>query len=444
MADAAGAGGARGDQCAGGQSLCEGCALCDKSPALALRQASSTVAGALGRVADAGDGPAGERVCVPSQETSEIMTLLIDTNAVAAPHRVEFWAKSSCDAYHPLHIGTDATDRFWARMWADRLGPIGVYRIAAGPNTMRRTPRDIVRRRPRVSARLSSLLRGRLHGAQQHRASVLGPGDITSYDTSHPAIFRADAPFDLLVIRVPKATLGKHADKVSRLTAVRIPGEAGLPRLAARFCSEAAAGLADGSIGRDDTGLAEHVIDLVRRLYVDLDASRPPRPRSTAELLIHAQAYIEAKLSDPNLNPEELARACFISTRYLHRVFDDRRAQRVRLHPLRAARALSARPDRPGLRGSADLVDREPLGPVQRAPFQPPVPQGVRLLAAPVPGQRGAGGRCRRDARADVGPPARLAGRSTATSRGDSRGDPRARARRADRWLRPGGGTPRP
>ena len=64
------------------------------------------------------------------------------------------------------------------------------------------------------------------------------------------------------------------------------------------------------------------MIDLVRRLYVDLDATRVPRPRSTAELLIHAQAYIEARLGDPGLNPEELARACFISTRYLHRVFE--------------------------------------------------------------------------------------------------------------------------
>jgi AraC-like DNA-binding protein len=64
------------------------------------------------------------------------------------------------------------------------------------------------------------------------------------------------------------------------------------------------------------------VIDLVRRLYVDLDASRPPRPRSTAELLIHAQAQIDARLGDPGLNPEELARSCFISTRYLHRVFE--------------------------------------------------------------------------------------------------------------------------
>ncbi|HXD64677.1 MAG TPA: hypothetical protein VNV17_08675, partial [Solirubrobacteraceae bacterium] len=63
------------------------------------------------------------------------MTLLIDTNAVPASDRVEFWAQSSCDAYHPLHIGTDSNDRFWARMWADHLGTVGVYRIAAGPNT---------------------------------------------------------------------------------------------------------------------------------------------------------------------------------------------------------------------------------------------------------------------------------------------------------------------
>ena len=38
--------------------------------------------------------------------------------------------------------------------------------------------------------------------------------------------------------------------------------------------------------------------------------------------MIHAQSYIDARLGDPGLNPDELARACFISTRYLHRVFE--------------------------------------------------------------------------------------------------------------------------
>ena len=97
----------------------------------------------------------------------------------------------------------------------------------------------------------------------------------------------------------------------------------GLPRLAARFFFEAATGLADGSIDHEDHGLERHVIDLVRRLYVDLgSSSHPTRPRSMAELLLQAQSQIESRLGDPGLNPEQVARACFVSTRYLHRVFE--------------------------------------------------------------------------------------------------------------------------
>ena len=154
------------------------------------------------------------------------MTLLIDTNAVAPPHRVEFWAQVLLRRLPPAADRTDETDRFWARMWADWLSCVGVYRIAAGPNTMSRTPTDIAAGDPEC-LHVSVLLRGRLDGAQQHRTVALKPGDITSYDTSQPAIFRADEPFDLLVMRLPKAALGKHAAKVSRLTALRIPGDRG-------------------------------------------------------------------------------------------------------------------------------------------------------------------------------------------------------------------------
>jgi AraC-like DNA-binding protein len=250
------------------------------------------------------------------------MTLLIDTGLVPARNRVEFWASSSCDVYHPLHIRSDAGERFQARMWGDWLASVGLFRVAAAANTMTRTREDIVAGDPEC-LHLSVLLRGQLQGAQQHRESVLGPGDMTAYDTSVPAIFRAGEPFDMLVLKLPKSVLGKHAAKVSRNTALRIPGESGLPRLAAQFFCGAAAGLADGSLDRRDSGLAEHVVDLVRRLYCDLDAGPPPRPRSRAELVLHAQAHIEANLGDPTLKPEQVAAACFISTRYLHRVFAD-------------------------------------------------------------------------------------------------------------------------
>ena len=73
-----------------------------------------------------------------------------------------------------------------------------------------------------------------------------------------------------------------------------------------------------------------------------------------------------------------------------------RGAAGVRLHPVRAARSLPARPARPGLCRPVDLRDRQPLGTAQRAALQPAVPPGVRVLAPRVPAGRSAGGRFRR------------------------------------------------
>jgi AraC-like DNA-binding protein len=247
------------------------------------------------------------------------MTLLIDTAAVPALERVDFWLEESCDAYHPLQIRTDAKERFSGRMWGDQLGSIGVFRIATAANTMSRTRKTIEAGDPEC-LHFQMVVRGRLQEAQEDRTAVLAPGDMASYDTSRPAIFRADEAFECVVLKIPREALGAHAAKLSCLTAVRIPGASGLPHLAARFFLGVADGLADGRIARTDVNVADRVIDLVRAVYADCAVA--PRARSKTELLLHAQAVVEANLSDPNLGPEQVARACFISTRYLYRVFE--------------------------------------------------------------------------------------------------------------------------
>jgi AraC-like DNA-binding protein len=208
-------------------------------------------------------------------------------------------------------------------MWRDTLASMGMFRVAASANTMTRSRREIASGNDET-LHFSIVLRGHLHKAQQGRAAVLGPGDMAVYDTAQPVVLHADEDFDVLTLKLPRPLLGRDFNaKASRLTAVRIPGQAGLPRLAARFFCGTAAGLADGSIGHEDTDLAERVIDLVRRLYLDLDASPACHPRSRRDLFLQAKAYIQAHLGDPGLNPERVARACFVSTRYLHRVFAD-------------------------------------------------------------------------------------------------------------------------
>jgi AraC-like DNA-binding protein len=250
------------------------------------------------------------------------MTLLIDTAVVPPPQRVDFWSQSSRHVYHPVQIRAEAGERFSGRMWGDELASLGIFRIATAPNTMSRTPKMIAAGDPEC-LHLKIVLRGRMQAAQEHRSDILSPGDMTMYDTSQPAIFRADEPMEAIVVRLPKAVLGTHAAKMAALTALRIPGGSGLPRLAAQFFCGVAAGRADGSIAPGDWNVAERMIDLVRGLYADrMDSERPDRLRSRFGLLLHAQAYIDANLSDPRLGPEQIARACSISTRYLHRLFE--------------------------------------------------------------------------------------------------------------------------
>ena len=259
---------------------------------------------------------------------SKRMSLLIDTSEVEPSDRAQYWAHESADEYHPLQISVGAHDQFSARLWGDHLSSIGLFRIVADAHTMIRDARDIAAGDP-DSLHFKVILRGGILGAQQDRGVVAHAGDMVAFDSSRTSIFKADETFDLLSLQISKALLGKAAvEAISRQTAVRIPGENSLTRLTSRFLLEIASGLAAGTVSRDDAGLHGHLVDLVRRLCIDVGgievggSVNPARPRCAAELLLGAQAQIEARLSEPSLGPGDVARACFISTRYLHRVFE--------------------------------------------------------------------------------------------------------------------------
>jgi AraC-like DNA-binding protein len=214
-------------------------------------------------------------------------------------------------------------ERFFARMWAYELGPLGFFRIAAAPNAMARTSKAIAVADPEC-LHVSVVQRGRLATAQEGRHALARQGEVVSYDTSHPVVCQADVPFEVLVTRVPHDLLGRDAEQIAGHTAVRIPGGNGFARPAVAFLRGLFGGLDDGTIGPADApGAVDCVLDLVRSLY---DRSprgwEPTRPRSRAEILFNVKAHIEANLGNPDLDPADIARASFISTRYLHKLFE--------------------------------------------------------------------------------------------------------------------------
>ena len=249
--------------------------------------------------------------------------LLIDTATVAAQDRLAFWSDSSFDAYLPVQVRSPAGEQFGARMWGYELGPLSLFKIAAAPNTMMRSQRAIAACDPEC-LHLSVVLRGQINAAQEGRTGVARIGDLISYETSHPVVFRADRPYESLVVRVPRSLLGREEAQISKLTAVGIPGGEGLPRAAVAFFMGLAGGLEDGTITPTDApDSIECVIDLIRALYAGpARAEEATRLRTRAEILLDIQAFIEARLGDPELDPDRIARASFISTRYLHKLFE--------------------------------------------------------------------------------------------------------------------------
>jgi AraC-like DNA-binding protein len=243
--------------------------------------------------------------------------LKIDTATVPVADRVEFWSESSCQAYHPVQIRAEVP--FFARLWAYELGPLSVYRIAASPNTMIRTSRLIAAGDPEC-LHVETILSGRVNAAQEGRNGVARAGDIISYETSHPAVMRADEPFESVVVRVPRRLLGPHADAIAGATALPVSGR----RAAATFLGRLAARLDSGAVAADEVPkTVSCVLELVRGLYAGADrVSAPTRLRTRAEILLGVESYIDAHLGDPDLEPEQIARASFISTRYLHKLFE--------------------------------------------------------------------------------------------------------------------------
>jgi AraC-like DNA-binding protein len=248
--------------------------------------------------------------------------LLIDTATVSPTDRLDFWSESSHDAYLPVQVRSPTREQFGARLWGYELGPLSMFRIAAAPNTMMRGASAITACDPEC-LHLSVVLRGQINAAQEGRTGMARVGDLISYETSHPVVFRADQPYESLVIRVPKDLLGRQQEEISRLTAVGIPGTDGLPKAAVAFFCGLVGRLEAGTITPSDApNTIECVLDLVRALYSAPRTDDAPRMRTRAEILLNVQSFIELNLGDPELDPERIARATFISTRYLHKLFE--------------------------------------------------------------------------------------------------------------------------
>ncbi|GAA3777689.1 hypothetical protein GCM10022240_31250 [Microbacterium kribbense] len=247
------------------------------------------------------------------------MSMMLDTRAVAPADRSDYWSAGIAAHFFPVRVEPFDAAPFDARLSGGDVGPLFVRTISGNAHRVARTPRLVDSGDPECIL-LYLVRQGACRIEQDGRRCELRPGDLGAHDTSRPSVFEAPVGFDVLVFAVPKWLLGREAREVVAHTATRVGGvDTPLIRLALPLLS----GIAKAADGGGVTGPAgevagEMLLPVIRSLYGDREGDRAT---SRSGLLPRMRRYALAHLHDPQLGPEQIAEAHYVSVRYVHKLF---------------------------------------------------------------------------------------------------------------------------
>jgi AraC-like DNA-binding protein len=250
------------------------------------------------------------------------MAILCDTAMVPVRDSAELWVDVVSELFVPLECVPHHGATFHGRLRAGSLGPIRMCAMEVSPHTVKRTPRLAANTRG-DQYKLSLVLGGEALIVQDTREAVLGPGDFAIYDCSRPYTFVTNDPFAMLACVLPRDIIGFSPDRVSEITATRIPGGSGIGWAMAPFLKRLADMAVRDEVPPDEHRVVESVVDLVGSLCASvMNEDAGPCAHSRAELVLRIRAYIDAHLGEADLTPTRIASAHFISKRYLHKLFE--------------------------------------------------------------------------------------------------------------------------
>jgi len=249
------------------------------------------------------------------------MTAMPDTVATTMARNISEFRTAVSESFVPLQVSSAHPDRFRGVLRGASVDDVHVTDLRATDHAVERTP-ELIARGDRPFFKVSMMLAGTGLLVQDDREAVLRPGDLAVYDTSRPYSLVFDTEFRTMVVMFPRHLISLPPDMIGQLTAVRIPGDAGLGAVVAPYLTQLAANL-DQLSGTTGARLVQSALDLVttvftRELGLD-DASADPH----RALIQRIRGYIDRNLASTDLAPATIAAAHFISTRHLHGLFQE-------------------------------------------------------------------------------------------------------------------------
>jgi len=235
----------------------------------------------------------------------------------------EHWHQVTCRSYSVTECRPVIDRHFRARIAIRDLGALALSDIstATAPDRLIRATRGPaeIRKDPRDYFMLWLMLDGQLGLAQNGRSAFMRTGDLFVYDQSQPFVLDFGPRYRALMVTIPRPLLTSRLPSAHRLGGRRIAAGSSLGALTGSLVQQL---YRLDNTTRDDVAhrLGASALDI---LVTTFEAEADPSPRLTTRQrwLDEAKRYILARLDDPELDLETIARSQDMAPRTLYRLF---------------------------------------------------------------------------------------------------------------------------
>ena len=222
-------------------------------------------------------------------------------------------------SFVPLAVTASPAVRFAGRLRSADADRIVFSEVTASAHEVHRSP-ALIERGGCGYFKLSVMLSGTGILVQDQREVTLSVGDVAIYDTGRPYSLAFDDEFRNFVVMLPKELIDVPPELVGELTATHLARESALGAIVAHTLPNMPAAIANAP-GFVRHQLAQTTADLVTTLLSSSLGQERLDQDPRQALIRKIRAYIAEHLHAPDLGPDRVAAAHFVSPRRLHGLF---------------------------------------------------------------------------------------------------------------------------
>ncbi|NLS10703.1 helix-turn-helix domain-containing protein [Nesterenkonia sp. MY13] len=233
---------------------------------------------------------------------------------------LEEWRAAAGNRLVPVNVSAEGS--FSGTITWRSIEGASLSEIIAEPHRVHRAP-ELIDSTERPYIKLSLQMQGTGYLTQGERHAELRAGDLAIYETSRPYSLEFPAPLRCMVMAFPLESLNVPLSLIRRITAVRLPGDEGIGQMISPFMQHVAEHL-DELSGVTGARLLRSTLDLLAAfVYAQLPEDSSGEGHSRREELRAYKLYIDEHLYDPELSASTVAKAHYVSVRYLQYLFSE-------------------------------------------------------------------------------------------------------------------------